>query len=205
MIICSYYTQNTPYESVIKDCLIPGLKKYDLEYDIEAIDDLGDWQNNTGYKSKLIKKMLLKHKQPVCFLDADAKIAQYPELLFNLPKDIDIAYHHFNWFGFWRGQWENKSNIQLLSGTMTFSYNEKVLSLVDEWINKVSRDKGTLEQKILDDIVTSKTDLNIYDLPMEYCCIIKSDGSICDKVTTPVILHCQASRQYKRGEWRNKK
>lgn len=96
-MIISYYTKNTPYEAEINEKLRPSLEKFKLEYDIQGIEDLGSWQKNTGYKCQFIKTMLLKHKKPVVFLDADAVILEYPELLFNIPTEVDLGFHHFNW------------------------------------------------------------------------------------------------------------
>ena len=88
MKIISYYTKNTPYEEVANTHLIPSLKKWNLSYEVEAINDLGDWQKNTGYKSQFVLKMLNKHKNNVCFLDCDATIEQYPTKLFNIKEAI---------------------------------------------------------------------------------------------------------------------
>ena len=100
MIFTSFYTKNTPYEIVIHKYLVPSLIKYDLKHDIVGIDDLGNWNANAGYKPVLIKEMLLKYKEDICFLDADAKILQYPELLFNIPIQYDFAVHFLDWYLF---------------------------------------------------------------------------------------------------------
>jgi hypothetical protein len=202
MKIVSYYTKNTPYEQVANEFLIPSVQKWGLDYDIKAIDDFGNWQLNTGYKSKFIKEMLLKHKEPVVFLDCDASIVIYPELLYNIPKDIDLGFFHFNWFGHWRGQWENTSKIELLSGTMYWDYNEKVLKLIDEWISKIDENVNRWEQKVLEEIVFARTDLNIYKLPAEYCCVLMQNNTIPKYINDPVIIHHQASRLYR--NWRRK-
>ena len=197
MKIISYYTKNTPYEQVANDFIIPSVKKFNLDNEIKPISTLGSWSANTGYKCSFIKEMLLKYKTPVCFLDCDAQIVKYPSLLYNIPKYIDLAYHHFNWFGHWRGQWDNKSKIELLSGTMVWAYNDKVLQLLDEWIDTVNKDSRTWEQKILEKIVYAKKDLNIFNLPAEYCCVLMQDYSIPKYIKSPVIIHHQASRRFK--------
>lgn len=197
MIIISYATIDTPYEEVIKSTLIPSLEKFDLDYDISYVKDLGSWQLNTGYKSTFIKEMLLKHKQSVCFLDSDASIVEYPELLYQLSSGVDISYHNFNWWKHWRGVDNDFSRMHLLSGTICFSYNPKVLSLIDEWIEKVVENPNVWEQKVLEEIVNSKTNLGICHLPAEYCCVVMHDNSIPKYINKPVIVHHQASRKYK--------
>ena len=91
MIFISYYTSGV-YKDVMNNHLLPSLKRWNLQYDIEEVKDFGSWQLNTGFKSKFIKKMLLKHKQNICFLDADATIEQYPDLLFNIPDETTYEY-----------------------------------------------------------------------------------------------------------------
>ena len=82
MIFVGYYTRLTPYQIVMSTKLLPSLEKWNLDYDIEGIDDRGNWFANTSYKAEFILNMLNKHKQDVCFLDADATIEKFPELLF---------------------------------------------------------------------------------------------------------------------------
>ena len=204
MIFISYYTKDTPYKAVMNDCLLPSLKEWGLTYDIEAIEDRGNWQKNTGYKCEFIKKMLLKHKESVCFLDSDALIMQFPSLICSLPNDFDLAYHFFNWYGHWRNQWDNTSKIELLSGTMVFNYNDKVLALLNEWIYQVNSNINKWEQKVLEEIVYARDDLNIIDLPAEYCTVLMQDNSIPKYVKDPIIIHTQASRKYKHW-WRDRK
>jgi hypothetical protein len=195
MIIVSYYTKNTPYEEVMNELLLPSLQRWKLDYDVQGINDLGSWQSNTSYKATFCRDMLLKHKQPIFFLDCDATIEKMPSLLYCLPNTIDIAFHHFSWFGHWRNQWDNTSNMQLLSGSLYISYNAKTISMCDEWIEKIGTE---LEQKTLDDIVHSNPNLSIYHLPAEYCCVLKQDYTIPDYIKDPKIVHWQRSRFYKR-------
>lgn len=192
----SYHTGGC-YREEIEKHLLPTLKKFNLDYDIEEVVNKGDWYKNTAMKATVIKKMLLKYKQPIVFLDADSSIEKYPDLFFNIPSNIDIAYNLFNWMGFWRGKWEDKSNMQLLSGTLYFDYNKKVLEIIDTWIESNKNDIHIWEQKKLENIVNSRNDLNTYHLPIEYCTIIKPDLSIPEFIKEPVILHHQASRLYK--------
>lgn len=198
MIFISYYTSGV-YKDVMNNHLLPSLKRWNLQYDIEEVKDFGSWQLNTGFKSKFIKKMLLKHKQNICFLDADATIEQYPDLLFNIPDEYDIAIHLLDWMLFWRNRPGQKQR-ELLSGTMVIKYKESTLKLLDEWIDRVEIDKNTKEQKVLENIVVNNSRYKVYNLPPSYCAIIKFDGSVPEYIGDPIILHHQVSRQYrKRG------
>jgi hypothetical protein len=198
MIIISYATKNTPYMQIIKQKLLPTLKKFNLRYDIDYPEDFGSWQKNTHYKAEFIKKMLLKHKEPVVFLDADATIEQYPKLLFEL-KDYDISYHELDWMKMWRRQ-EGHTKREVLSGTLYLSYNTKILQFLDDWIlenNANNRWEQKNMQKIL---IKWKSKLNIYYLPYSYITIMVGNGQISPhmiKAKDVVILHHQASRKYR--------
>ncbi len=196
MIFISYYTKNTPYEYVMRYYLLKSLIKWDLKTRIVGVEDLGTWQKNTGYKSTFIKKMLLKYKEDICFIDADATIESYPELLFNIPIEYDIAIHFLDWQRFWRNK-EGQEQRELLSGTMVVKYKEKALKLIDEWIKQVEIQKTVKEQKVLENIVLNNNNYKIYDLPASYCAIKKFDGSIPEYIGKPVILHHQKSRELK--------
>ena len=195
MIFVSYCTAGV-YEKVLREYLLPSLKKWCVEYQIIRINDLGSWQVNTGYKCKLIKKMLVKHNQDICFLDADATIELYPELLFKIPEEYDIAIHMLDWQRFWHNK-ENQEQYELLSGTMVVKYNKTTLKLLDEWIQQVEIQKTVKEQKVLEKIVLNNPKYNIYNLPVSYCAIKKFDGSIPEYIGKPIIIHHQISRKYK--------
>lgn len=196
MIFVSYYTTGV-YEKVMKTHLLPSLQKWNLIYCIKEIKDLGSWQLNTGFKSLFIKEMLIRHKEDICFIDADATIEQYPDLLWNIPNNYDIAIHLLDWMQFWRGK-EGEAQRELLSGTMVIKYKESTLKLLDEWIQQVEIDKNTKEQKVLENIVLNNPKYNVYDLPPSYCAIKKFDGSVPKYIGEPIILHHQASRRYKK-------
>lgn len=97
MKFISFYTICTPYQNIMFQKLLPSLERWNLDYDIEGINDLGDWFANTSFKAEFILNMLNKHKQDVCFLDADATIEKYPELLFTIPEKYDVACHFLDW------------------------------------------------------------------------------------------------------------
>lgn len=196
MKFISYFTKGI-YEEVMNTHLLPSLKKWNLDYDIEEIDDLKSWKANTDYKPTHLLKMLKKYKQDICFLDADATIEKYPELLFNIPKEYDIAVHQLDWYKFWRKQ-GGHSQRELLSGTMVWRNNEKTYNLLYQYIQKCAQGQKCLEQKILSRLLLDNPQYKIYDLPAEYCCIINRDGSIPEHyVKEPIILHHQASRKHK--------
>ena len=201
MIIISYATKNTPYEEVLKTRLLPTLKKFNLKYDIAYPEDQGSWQRNTHIKAKIIKDMLIKHKQSVVFLDADATIERYPELLYKL-EDYDISYHSFDFDFYWHHN-EGSPRREVLSGTLYLNYNEKVLKFLDEWI-EMNKINTQWEQKNLQAILKKwEGRLKIYPLPLSYIAIVKGGDRVPDFIKNPYIIHHQASRRLR--HWHKKK
>lgn len=196
MIFISYYTKKTPYEKVMNTHLLPSLKSRNLSYDIEAIEDLGSWSANTSYKPTHILKMLKKHKKDVVFLDSDAIIVKAPRLFFEIPKNYDMAIHWLDWSLQWRGKPGDKR--ELLSGTMMMRYNDKIIALLEKYIEECKIKPNVWEQKILQNILENRTDIKIYNLPPEYVTIIKHNNALPRHIKKPVIIHYQKSREYKR-------
>jgi len=194
MIICAYYTKNTPYEKVIKDYLLKSLENFDYKTHIEQIADRGSWSSNTGYKPEFVLKMLEKYDE-ILYLDADAEVKQQLFKLENLPKTYDIAVHYLDWMKFWRGQ-KNKGMHNLLSGTMLFRNRENVIRICEKWKNQVQVNPDIWEQKLLQQEI-KHSDLKIFELPIEYATIIKKNGTYPDYIGKPVVIHNQVSRKYK--------
>jgi len=179
-IVIAYYTIGTKYERWVKR-LEESLNRFNIDYEIEGIDNLGSWQKNTHHKPHFIKKMLQKHAgeySGVLYVDADAVIHRYPALLHIL--DCDFAVHHF-------------TGHQLASGTMYFKNTSLVMRLIQMWIdyNAVHSDK--LDQQTLQDVIREKAwdgILKIYELPASYCTIF----DLTKDINRPVIEHFQGSR-----------
>lgn len=192
----SYFTKQTPYEEEVKK-LIASLKKWGLKYYIQAENNLGTWDKNTKIKARFLKEMLLKCRDPIVYIDADAEVQDYP-LLFTIIKDYyDIGFYTLDWNQHY-GYNHTPSVKEACNGTLYLVYNDKVLRFLDDWI-KENKKHNKWEQKIMEDVLKKHKNLNIYSLPSEYCCIIKKDGSMPDYLTSnPVIVHFQKSRDYKR-------
>jgi len=193
MIYVSFVTRNSPYMKVVEEYLIPSLKKWNLKYDIDYIDNRGSWAENVYYKPEFINKMLNKHQQPIVSLDADASIEQYPSLFASLPLNIDVAAHYLDWKT-WYGKGDRK---ELLGGTLYFNYNANVLNMVSKWMD-IQKEAPRMAQRVLEDTLRQNKGIKVYELPLSYCYIKSRPG---DKpplvLLNPVILHHQVSRLYK--------
>jgi len=176
-LIVSYYTKNTGYEKEAKR-LEESIKKFGLEYDIEEIESLGDWQKNTHYKATFIRKMMDRHpNRDLLWLDVDAVVHRYPILFDDI--DTDLAIHY-------------KDGKELLSGTLYFSNNERIKKLVDAWIEENKKNPDIWEQK---NLATTLKNWNgkVEILPPTYCQIF----DLMMNAGEPIIEHFQASRRYK--------
>lgn len=195
MIFISYYTPGN-YEKVIKDNLLPGIGHWELKSHIECVPDLGNWWKNTAFKARFIYQCLDKYNEDVVFTDADSQIVRYPTLFFNMPPEYDIAVHYLDWYKQWRNQ-EGGNKFELLSGTMFFRNNDKVRDLLAEYIHESETHIGKLEQQVLQDILEKRSDINVFELPAEYCAVIRHNEELPKYIKQPVIIHYQASRKNK--------
>lgn len=202
MIYCSYATLNSPYITVLKTNLLPSLEKFNLPYDIAYPENGGSWQINTSMKANIIQDMLLKHKQPIIFLDADATIEQPPILFDTL--ECDIALHYLDYNYFWKGL-IGLPERHALSGTLYINYNDSVISFVNSWLEENKKFPMLLEQQNMQNVLNRFKDrLNIFNLPIEYAAIIKYDNKIPSYIKDLVIVHHQASREYKKRKYYEK-
>jgi len=188
-MIVSYYTKDTPYEEVIKKYLIPSLDKFKLKYQIEGVPNLGSWKANTDYKPKFILNALKKYNR-VIWLDADAEIVQYPTELFKMSDDYDIGVFYLDW-GIHYGHSNGKK--ELVSSVAVFNQNS--IPMVKYWLKK-SR-VFTWEQQALEKAL-ELNDVKVYNLPKEYCTIIKKDNGLPEYIKEPVIVQHQVSRILKK-------
>lgn len=197
-VICAFVTQNTPYEEVAQNYLIPSLEKLELPYDLQLIDNLGSWNKNTSYKATFAKEMLKKHKgSNIVILDADARILEYPEIFDEIPNDYDIGAFILDRDTWYKNSY-GKDRYEFLSGTLFIRNSALGNFLVNQW-ELECKNTNEWEQKVLFKVL-KRFDAKIYTLPMSYCYITSlPDGSKpnipCEK---PVILHYQVSRKYRK-------
>lgn len=185
-IVISYYTRNTPYEEEAK-IMVESLKRFNLEYDIIAIDVIGSWQKNTRYKAKFILKMLEKYSPlPIVWIDVDAVIKSDPIFLSMI--DADVAFY-YRTTGGRTPRIPEKS--ELISAAMYFKTNDRVKNLLNMWIASNDGDERDLEQHNLQKIIPAwRKSGGIHSiLPQEYCKIFDSAE---DQIA---IVQNQASRR----------
>lgn len=195
MKIYTFFTKGY-YEEVAEKYILKSAKEFNVDIKYVCLEGFHDWKKNTALKASIIKNIILKEEEDIVLLDADATFGKYPDLLFNIPKEYDMAVHYLDWNKFWRNEPTNKK--ELCSGTIMFRYNIKVLELLDKWIKENELNPHQWEQKNLENILKKSDNIKIFHLPEEYLAIIKRDGTISSSIKEPVILHHQISRESKR-------
>lgn len=118
----------------------------------------------------------------ILYVDADARIRQYPKLFDDFDGDIGVHYR--------RGR-------ELLSGTIFLRNNERVRMLVNFWQGEQMLRPETWDQKTLDYVIQARAEnlgVKVVDLPPSYTQIFDSMAHH----GAPVIEHMQASRRYKK-------
>lgn len=196
LIFVSYYTKNTIYEKVINNYLLPSLKKFNLKYHIEAIENKGNFFLNVIQKPVIAYNALNKFSQNIVVIDADAIIEYYPTLLFEIPDRFDIGFHWLDW-GYHYGKLHGKK--ELLDGTLYINNNEKMRNFIKQWVEN-STIKKLNNQIALEKMILEKgLDIKVFELPREYCYITTQPYNKPPAIIIkhPIITHHQASRKAK--------
>jgi hypothetical protein len=181
-IVIGYFTEKTKYEEEIQN-LIASLKEFNLPMDIVGIPNQGSFQSNTQFKPYFIKQMLTRHfPKDVLYLDADAIVRQHPAIFDKVDFDVAVML---------------RDNIELISATMYFANNSKVMELLDRWIRGCHNNPKIWDQQVLQYLLQEKCgDLHlvIRQLPPTYCQIFDTMAD----AGNPVIEQFQASRRFRK-------
>jgi len=189
-LVVGYYTENTPYQHEAESLKL-SLETHGYEHDIMAVPNLGSWQKNTQYKSKVIKAFLEKYDRPIVYLDVDAVMVHPPVILDDI--DCDIAAVHFA-----------KGN-ELLSGTIYFSGSKACHDLVLKWIEinekypvKLPDKRDAWDQRTLEMAIKEMGEaIRFQELPQEYTWIVELTQKYHDKNSSPVIMHTRGAKRFK--------
>lgn len=182
MLITSFYTVGTLYEESYPN-LKKSLDKFGLSYDINGVYSQGNWKANCRYRAEYLIQMMEKHNDSVLWLDIDAVVLKYPELLLNLPEDIDLA-------------WYNRNGKEILLGTSYWKNTSAVKGLLRDWYNTCDPNTTAISQRDFMRLLGSKYNgkFNIGILPESYCHIFDYPNI----TEEPYIVHNQLSRKTKK-------
>ena len=177
-----YFTTGTKYQLEADEC-IKTLKQFGLKFKCYEVPNFGTWQKNTQHKAKVVRYALNDNKENIVYLDADARIRQYPKLFDTL--DADMGCH------FRRGR-------ELLSGTVFFKNCPACHMVVNDWIEENKQHPDLWDQKTLHAVVLryqAEGKLKVENTPPAYTQIHDSMAHY----GAPVIEHMQASRTLKKA------
>ena len=206
MIIVSAFTQQ--YQGEVKPFIKAATENIGVgdQLDVQLVPCQGSWRKNCGIKPSLILDMLLKHKQPVLWVDIDGRFRHIFSIGGWLAQEYD--------FGIWFIP-NNKmspshvpggceTNDGMASGTMWFNYSRASLAFIRAWVDHESslEQPSPWEQQDLGDLwyklLAEKKAPNTYRLPQAYCKVF--DVPWCNKaeIHEVVIEHMQASRRLRK-------
>jgi mannosyltransferase OCH1-like enzyme len=186
----SFYTEDYIEES---ELLKSSLKKYGIDSsNVEHRERKGSWEVNTQMKAEFILEKL-KVSDCVVWMDADSYLLQKPSFFegiitdvgfFFLPaelsKDFILPKHSIL----------KDVDKYLQSGTMYFKNNERVIKLLETWIEINKKDSRQWDQWTLQ-MALENSDVSITQLPAEYIAADFIDEIF--SITSPVIKHTNSS------------
>ena len=188
VLYTSFYTPD--YAEVVKP-LIESLERLKLPHEVLPIEDQGGFHANVRHKPRFILQQMEEHtdKKYICWIDADAVVMRFPAAFYRLYADL--AAH-------WR------DGVDLLSGTMLWRNTPRVREFIGDWAetceNGLNSHLTCPEQQILQDMVP-KTNLQVFNLPTEYCKIFdRVELNDLARTIDPIIIQNQASRTTRAGK-----
>lgn len=186
------YTVKTPYEKEIK-FLEEGLIKFSVEYHFYPIKSTGNWQKNTQQKANvLLQSMNDFPEYDVVWLDADALLLQKPVFFETVDCDFCASL---------RPHREHKRH-RLLSGTMFMKNNDKMKSVIKQWIELNKTNRLWDQENLYNIIEKNKRNLKIENLPGTYVKMLPSRIPENNINPNGVVWHKQRSRKIRENKWK---
>lgn len=141
------------------------------------------WKASVLYKPKFMRKKLEAHPdRDIIWIDADAKLLDFPKFLMVEKPEFDVSYYHMDTLG-----------NEPFGGTVFYRNRASVHALVNQWEAEVKKNPKSLDEHSLAKVVRERKDVIFQILPPEYCWVErwmrqKHPG------TTPIIEQYAVSR-----------
>lgn len=198
--IIGWFTIDTPYQDIIKQYLLPSLKKISINkkinYDIYPIESTKNWKSNTNLKPIIAERALKESNENILLLDADCRVNDYPSLFDEIPEEYDIACFYLDWNEWYKN---NSDKIELCSGTLFFRNRQICLDLIESWkVEGLKESNKLTDQEVLHNVLRDFPEIKIYSLPYEYCWINSLPRGGKPHIQRPskvIIEHYQSSRE----------
>lgn len=178
--IISFYTDDEIYRPAV-DRLRTSLERFNLAHEIVCCPARKTWNENCLYKANFISAMIQNYEPlDLIWMDADAEVLRYPELLGEIEGDIAAVVNSHG----------------LFAALIYFRNTPQVKKLIEAWIlvNESNPNEFTGDQINLERVLGQeefKRSVTFQNLPWEYSYIPDVMGGIED----PVVVQHQASRQ----------
>ena len=181
--IVSYYTQNTIYETVMINYLMPCLQLFGLKHTIFSVQDTGDWKKNSSFQPEMIWRALKTFEnENIVWMDSDVIIRDYPVLFENIPERCDIGVNYLKHEDEWGGipPGVDMPKPQLNTGVIYFHNSPKMLKFVEEWMDRSSKNLKKSHREHLAELIDDRLndDLSFFLLPRGYAYVAeREDGN----------------------------
>ena len=129
-----YYTVNTPYEKEAAE-LAASLDQFGLRYKSYPVRSKGNWLDNVCLKSGIILQAWNDFKEPLVYLDADARVVQKPKLFDSLTCDLGVHIRKQEGFSFF-------------CSTMYWGRTETSHKLLLDWDTRCHRQEKVIPREL---------------------------------------------------------
>ena len=180
MLICAYYTEDTPYARIVEN-LEQSLIALGLRYHIKGYKNRGSWVANCGIKPEFLLDCLGREDATngLLYVDADSLVRKKPDI--TCDEVIGVYY-----------KTHRNGERELLSGTIYLK--PEAYDLVSAWLEEQIRNPTRWDQKTLDAVIRQRCP-KVYCLPQGYTKIFDAKWEGTDE--TIYVEHFQASREQK--------
>ncbi len=181
MFVISFATPKY-HEEIVH--LLKGLREFNIPHEIHLLNEFKTWEDAVFNKPAFIREMLIKHRKPLVWIDADMEIRQYPKIFDELEErpscTPDIAYPTFN---------------DRFNGTVVF-YNDtpEVFGILGRWEenNRQNPNAACGDQEGEEKAIKDTPEARVFVLPKEYGMF-----DLCKDQSCPVLWSRQASRKHR--------
>jgi hypothetical protein len=128
--VISFYSDvnEEKYYSKCAERLKEDCSRLSIDLYLEEKKSLGSYRNNCLSKPQFIKDKLEQFKEPLVWVDVDTVFRRYPDSFDQVPENVDVAFS------------SSMGNLRgMKASPLYFSYNERSMFFIDEWINRSAR------------------------------------------------------------------
>lgn len=190
----SFYTAGYEQEA---DRLKQSMIKHNIDIsNVDYRERVGPWAANTQMKAQFILEKLRMH-DAVIWTDADSVIVQPPVFFDTITTDVGFYFISKDLVADWQlPEFSILKNVDsyLQSGTMYFKNNDRVIKLLESWIELNKQDSTQWDQWTLQ-AALQNSDVTVTYLPPEYYWTHFVARAYPDR--KPVIIDTQASLRIK--------